>query len=170
MSSTPNPTPTPTHPQMPPVQLDRDETRVLAECERESLIYRSIPLGLITFFATQYAMSRNIITTKARWIKLGAGLFSGYLIGKVSYAPTCRQKILTQIPNSNLAHAIRGIDHRQVSPPTDDNQSEQQSYLPRRSKDPSEAVVFIPEQVELDTHTVPVGVNQYGDPIYDTKK
>ena len=60
-------TTTETHPQMPPVQLNRDEARVLAECERESLMYRSIPLGLMTYFATQYAMSRNLITTKGKW-------------------------------------------------------------------------------------------------------
>jgi hypothetical protein len=161
-------TPTETHPHMPPTQLDRDETRVLAECESESLIYRSIPLGLITFFATQYAMSRNIITTKGKWIKLGAGLFAGYIIGKVSYAPTCRKKILTQIPDSNLAHAIRGVEVRQAAASSDDR--DHQSYIPRQSKDPSEAVVFLPDPVDPDTHTVPVGVNQYGDPIYATAK
>lgn len=156
------------HPQMPPAQLDGDERRVLAECERESLIYRSIPLGLMTFFATQYAMSRNIITTKGKWFKLGAGLFAGYILGKVSYAPTCRKKILTQIPDSNLAQAIRGTDVQQVSPSSDD--LNHQPLAPRRLKDPSEAVVFVPDPVELDTHTVPVGVNQYGDPIFDTRK
>jgi hypothetical protein len=159
---------TQTHPQMPAVQLDQDETRVLAECERESLMYRSIPLGLMTFFATQYAMSRNLITTRGKWFKLGGGLFAGYILGKISYAPTCRKKILTQIPDSNLAHAIRGVDVREAS--ASSNEPNQQSYLPRRSKDPSEAVVFLPDPVELDTHTVPVGVNQYGDPIYDTRK
>jgi hypothetical protein len=161
-------TTTQAHPQMPPTQLDHDETRVLAECERESLMYRSIPLGLITFFATQYAMQRNIITTKGRWFKLGAGLFAGYIIGKISYAPVCRKKILTQIPNSNLANAIRGVDLRNESTSSDEH--DQQPYISKRSRDPSEAVVFLPDPVEFDTHTVPVGVNQYGDPIYDTRK
>lgn len=159
---------TQTHPQMPPVQLDADEKGVLAECERESLMYRSIPLGLITFFATQSAMSRNIINQNGRWVKLGASLFLGYILGKISYAPTCRNKILTQIPNSNLAQAIRGTDVRAVAPSVDDR--DPQPLAPRRPKDPSEAVVFVPDPVELDTHTVPVGVNQYGDPIYDTRK
>ncbi|UJR37954.1 hypothetical protein I4U23_030638 [Adineta vaga] len=158
-----------THPQMPAPQLNQDETRVLGECEKESLIYRSIPLGLISFFATQYGMQRNIITTKAKWVKLSASLFLGYLIGKISYAPTCRKKILTQIPDSNLAHAIRSGDPRQiiaVSPQENDHQS----YSTQSSRDPHEAVVFIPDPVEPDTHTVPVGVNQYGDPIYNISK
>jgi hypothetical protein len=156
------------HPQMPPLQLDNDEKRVLAECEKESLIYRSIPLGVMTLFATQYAMSKNMITTRGKWIKLGAGLFFGYIVGKVSYAATCRNKILTQLPNSNLAHAIRGVDVLQA--PGNSEEHDRQVYISRQSKDPNEAVVFLPDPVDPDTHTVPVGVNQYGDPIYNTVK
>lgn len=92
-----------------PAQLTRDETRILQECDRESLIYRSLPLGILTFFATQYAMTKNIISTKAKWFKLGGGLFAGYIIGKISYTTTCRNKILTQIPNSSLAQMINGV-------------------------------------------------------------
>ncbi|CAF1580662.1 unnamed protein product [Adineta ricciae] len=157
-------TPAQAAPQMQPPQLTPDETRVLAECERESLIYRSIPLGLITFFATQFAMQRNIITAKAKWVKLGASLFTGYLLGKISYAPTCRKKILTQIPESHLAHAILTGDARElIAPQQHDSQSSS-------TRDPNEAVVFVPNSAESDTHTVPVGVNQYGDPIYATTK
>ncbi|CAF2431165.1 unnamed protein product [Rotaria sp. Silwood2] len=156
-----------TDPQIPPL-LDQDEKRVLAECERESLVYRSIPLGLISFFATQYAMSKNLIAPQGKWIKLGASLFTGYIIGKVSYAPTCRNKILTQIPNSNLAHAIRGVEILHESVNAEEQQP--QPLVSRKPRDPSEAVVFLPDPVELDTHTVPVGINQYGDPIYDTTK
>lgn len=96
-----------------PDQLTPDETRILEECDRESIIYRSLPLGILTFFATQYAMTKNIISTKAKWLKLGTGLFAGYIIGKMSYAPACRKKILTQIPNSNLAQLIHGVEIRQ---------------------------------------------------------
>ena len=165
MSST---TPNSAHPATLPAQLDNDEKRILAVCERESLMYRSIPLGLVTFFATQFAMSKNVITTKAKWFKLGAGLFAGYIIGKVSYAPTCRKKILTEIPNSNLAYAIRGIGMQQGAPTDEHDPINFASSRP--SKDPSEAVVFVPDPVELDTHTLPMGVNQYGDPIYTISK
>jgi hypothetical protein len=94
----------------PPAQLTRDETRILEECNRESMIYRSLPLGILSFFATQYAMTRNIISTKAKWFKLGLGLFAGYIIGKISYTSACRKKILTQIPNSSLAQMILGVE------------------------------------------------------------
>ncbi|CAF0722227.1 unnamed protein product [Adineta steineri] len=156
------------HPQMPPTQLNQEEKRVLAECEKESLMYRSIPLGLMTFFATQYAMSRNMITTKGKWLKLSTSLFAGYILGKISYAPTCRNKILTQIPESNLAHAIRGVEVVQAGANPDEHNN--QRFISKPSRDPSEAVVFLPDPVDPDTHTVPVGVNQYGDPIYHTTK
>jgi hypothetical protein len=137
--------------------LDPDEIRVLAECERESLIYRSLPLGLLTFFATQHAMSRNFISPKAKWVKLSAALFSGYIIGKLSYASTCRTKVLTQIPDSNLAHTIRGVE--KVAQTVDVSQIDHQP------KDPSEAIVSIP-----NTPTASLGVNQYGDTVYKTDK
>jgi hypothetical protein len=31
----------------------------------------------------------------------------GYFLGKVSYMDTCREKFLTQVPNSNISIAIR---------------------------------------------------------------
>jgi hypothetical protein len=102
-----------------PTQLTRDETRILEECDRESLIYRSLPLGILTFFAVQYAMTKNIISTKAKWFKLGAGLFAGYIIGKISYTPACRKKILTQLPNSGLAQMIHGVESPQINTPNE---------------------------------------------------
>ena len=157
------------HSQTLPTQLDQNEKRVLAECERESLVYRSIPLGLMALFATQYAISRNLITSQAKWLKLGASLFAGYIIGKASYASTCRNKILSQIPNSHLARVIRGVEVQYPSVTSTDPDSHQFS-ISRESKDPNEPVVFLPDPVEPDTHTIPIGVNQYGDPIYDTTK
>ena len=92
----------------PPTQLTRDETRILEECDRESMIYRGLPLGILSFFATQHAMTKNILSPKAKWFKLGLGLFAGYIIGKISYTSACRKKGLAQIPESNLAQTIRG--------------------------------------------------------------
>jgi len=104
-----------------PDQLTPDETRILQECDRESTIYRSLPIGILTFFAIQYAMTRNIISTKAKWFKLGTGLFAGYIIGKMSYASACRKKILTQIPNSNLAKLIHGVEIQQTNEVTNNH-------------------------------------------------
>jgi hypothetical protein len=35
------------------------------------------------------------------------GIIAGYLFGKASYMEPCRDKFLTQIPNSNISIAIR---------------------------------------------------------------
>ncbi|KAH9519838.1 OCIA domain-containing protein 1, partial [Bulinus truncatus] len=51
----------------------------------------------------------------------------GYFTGKLSYLSTCQQKVLQQIPNSNLAAAIRKskglppLESDQVSPAVDDS-------------------------------------------------
>ena len=37
---------------------------------------------------------------------IGAAAF-GYFLGKVSYMDACREKFLTQLPNSNISLAIR---------------------------------------------------------------
>ncbi|UJR08298.1 hypothetical protein I4U23_012569 [Adineta vaga] len=134
-----------------PVQLSREETRLLEECERQSVLYRSIPLGVCSFLFTQYAMSKNIISMKAKWVKLGTAIFAGYIIGKVSYTPTCRQKILDELPDSSLAQLIRGVENHQNPLIAINNQHH----------DKHEHLVFAP-----DAQHIPVGVNQYGDPIY----
>jgi hypothetical protein len=142
-----------------PTQLTRDETRILEECDRESLIYRSLPLGILTFAAIQYAMTKNIISTKAKWFKLGAGVFAGYIIGKVSYTFACRKKILTLIPDSGLARMIQGVEAQHTS------NVNVNTHQQRQTNDSSKAAVVLP-----DTHPTTGAVNQYGDPIYKTNK
>ena len=91
-----------------PTELDREETRILRECDRESFIYRSIPGGITGYFALQYAITTNRISNKYKWMKIGASVLLGCFIGKISYTSTCKRKILQEIPNSNLAAMIRG--------------------------------------------------------------
>lgn len=131
-------------------RLDRDETRVLNECDREALIYRSLPLGATMFFGTQYAMAIHLISSKNKWLKLGASVFVGGLIGKFSYAAACQRKILEEIPDSHLARLIRGETN--VFPHIDDG---------------SEEMIVAPAH---DIHSMPVGVNQYGDLIHPPTK
>jgi hypothetical protein len=88
------------------------------------------------FFGTQYAMAINLISPKNKWLKLGASVLAGCLIGKFSYAAACQRKILREIPSSNLARLIRG----------ETNGSEEMIVAPAP-----------------DMHSMPVGVNQYGD-------
>ncbi|CAF0790333.1 unnamed protein product [Didymodactylos carnosus] len=130
------------HPKLPGLTLSTDETKILAECEKESLLYRSIPLGLIGLFGTQLAIQRNILTPKLKYLKLGFGLLTGYILGKISYAPTCKNKILKRIPDSDLARAIRGISPRKSEQnlPNDPNST---AYLAQN--DPSKVVIMVPQ-------------------------
>ncbi|CAF0744511.1 unnamed protein product [Didymodactylos carnosus] len=172
------------HQQLPQLTLSIEETKILAECEKESLIYRSIPLGLIGLFMTQFAIQRNILSVKMKFLKLGFGLFSGYILGKISYAPVCRKKILKQIPNSNLALAIQGIDPRiSTQDSVDDNhdpiehfaQNDQNEVVMRpqdlndisRSRTVTDNDSFMRNSSTRDGSKGIARVNQYGDLIYD---
>lgn len=139
-----------------PEMLTREETRVLDECDRESIIYRSIPFSIFTFFAMQYAMSKNKISTKGKWIKLGASVFAGYMIGKVSYAFACQKKILAEIPDSNLGRMIRGAQLQSIADADTSNDQE---------KSANDSTTFT-----SNNPLKPIGLNQYGDPVYKTNK
>ena len=133
-----------------PSRLDREETRVLDECDRESLLYRSLPLSATMFFGTQYAMATHRLSSKNKWLKLGGSVFLGGVIGKFSYAAACRRKILREIPESDLARFIRG---ETISSSVADQGSEEMIVAPAP-----------------DMHSLPVGVNQYGDLIHPTPR
>ena len=69
-------------------------------------------------------MSKTILTVKAYTSrcfarfgvmpKMVGGAIIGYFFGKASYMETCRDKFLTQLPNSNIAIAIRRAKGEEV--------------------------------------------------------
>ncbi|XP_025054119.1 OCIA domain-containing protein 1 isoform X2 [Alligator sinensis] len=72
-----------------------DERRLLRECSRESFWYRSAPYSLISMFLTSHLMKRGVITTNSRFgvvAKLSFAGIIGYVAGKISYMPACREK------------------------------------------------------------------------------
>ncbi|XP_059179173.1 OCIA domain-containing protein 1-like isoform X1 [Physella acuta] len=90
--------------------LTDEERMIMKECERDSFYKRALP-------ASVGAMSAAFMMVKSgRWAahpkygpipKVIIAGFVGHFIGKVMYLPVCQQKILTKLPNSNLAAAIR---------------------------------------------------------------
>ena len=46
--------------------------------------------------------------------KMVGSALIGYFFGKVSYMETCREKFLTQLPNSNITIAIRKAKGEEV--------------------------------------------------------
>ena len=100
-----------------PIHLTRDETHILEECERESLIYHSVSLSgfiyiyIFFFFAIQYSMSeKSIISTHAKWFILGIDGFVSYCYGKTVIC-ICLSK---EISDSHLAKMIHGIEIERI--------------------------------------------------------
>ncbi|XP_071820485.1 uncharacterized protein [Apostichopus japonicus] len=88
---------------------NEQETRVLRDCQSESFWFRALPFGLLAGTGTFMLVQRGILTTKTRFGPLPKVLvagFFGYLLGKVSYISTCKQKFL-KLENSPIAEMIR---------------------------------------------------------------
>ncbi|XP_018025347.1 OCIA domain-containing protein 1-like [Hyalella azteca] len=119
-STGPNPSPDgfPTQPGGPnppqagfqgPYAFSPEEIRVLRECNRESLLFRCIPLATITSALTYFGISRGYIKPSASFgvfPKVTLAAICGYVLGKLSYQRQCADMI-AKLPNSKLADAIR---------------------------------------------------------------
>ncbi|XP_034968202.1 OCIA domain-containing protein 1 isoform X2 [Zootoca vivipara] len=86
-----------------------DEKRVFAECNAESLWYRSLPFSAVGMFVTQILIKKGILTTHSKFGSLPKVVFAGfcgYIGGKFSYMKTCQEK-LKRLENSPLGEALR---------------------------------------------------------------
>ena len=98
--------------QEPPFVPDAEALRVMRECNRESFWQRSVPFGLAGAMVPAFLINAGKLTKHPKygvWPKAIPAVVLGFLIGKVSYIPHCREKILREIPNSNLADKLRSI-------------------------------------------------------------
>lgn len=87
------------------LQFSPEELKVLKECDVESLLQRSIPLGVGFGVGTWYAAQKGFIKSGSGAKIFGACLV-GYFLGKLSYQQKCAEKIM-RLPNSKLAEMLR---------------------------------------------------------------
>lgn len=102
----------------------QDEKRIFDECNRESFLYRSLPLAGIAMTVTQVMITKGVLSPSPRFGSLPKLLFAamcGYVGGKVSYLQVCQEKFKT-LGNSPLGEALRQAHARQAH--TRVNQSE----------------------------------------------
>jgi len=96
------------------------------QCRSESFYYRALPIGLAFGSLTQAGIASGKIVavgTFGKFIRVFAAGTAGYVLGKASYANTCKQKFLEQAPNSNISRMLRG---EQPLPP---QEQPQQDYM-----------------------------------------
>lgn len=95
---------------MDQLQLNKDELRVLRECNQESFWYRCVPLSIAGVTATQLAVNKGLLSAHPKYgsaFKLMFAGLSGFVIGKISYTRACKEKLM-RLDNSPLAESIRG--------------------------------------------------------------
>jgi len=83
----------------------------MKECRDESFWYRALPLGLALGGITQAAIQAGKIAVAGnagKIIRVFSAGTVGYVLGKASYTSACRQKFLTQAPNSNVSRILKG--------------------------------------------------------------
>ncbi|RUS89185.1 hypothetical protein EGW08_003064 [Elysia chlorotica] len=94
--------------QMP--TLTDEERQVMRECERDSFYKRALPIAFGCMIGAQGMVRSGYWSAHPRFGAFPKMIITGgvgYFIGKIMYLPVCQQKILEQLPHSNLANAIR---------------------------------------------------------------
>ncbi|CAG2204812.1 unnamed protein product [Mytilus edulis] len=89
-----------------PRTLSEEEKQLLYGCRKDSFWQRSLPLSIGCFIGLRMAQQKGFVKWSV-WKDFGA-LFGGYVIGKASFIPVCKRRIVERLPNSNLARAVTG--------------------------------------------------------------
>jgi len=91
-------------------QLTKEEREIFNQCQSESYWYRSLPFSVALGCAANFMVRAGILAGHSKygpWPKtvLFAGI--GYFAGKLSYAENCKDKFVSQLPNSSVGRIIR---------------------------------------------------------------
>ncbi|XP_037034362.1 OCIA domain-containing protein 1-like [Bradysia coprophila] len=90
-------------------QFSPDELRAIKECDVESLIQRSLPIGTGFGLAAYYAVRGGYLKGSVKWgptPKTVVASIIGYFIGKLSYQNKCAEKIMA-LPDSKLGEMLK---------------------------------------------------------------
>lgn len=91
------------------IQFSAEDMEVIKQCEIESLIQRSIPIGTIFGVATFAAIKRGLLQPSAKFgntPKIVGACILGYIVGKLSYQQVCAEKLM-RLPNSQVGEMLR---------------------------------------------------------------
>ncbi|XP_075990551.1 OCIA domain-containing protein 1-like [Anticarsia gemmatalis] len=90
-------------------KFSSEEMRVLGECNRESFVQRSLPLGTMGGITTFLAIQKGHLKPNARFgaaPKVTLAVMAGYFIGKLSYQQACAEKLMA-LPGSYIGQLLR---------------------------------------------------------------
>ncbi|XP_077333637.1 OCIA domain-containing protein 1 [Lithobates pipiens] len=89
--------------------FNEEERQTIKQCRYDSFLYRCVPLSTLGMITTQFLLSKGILTTSSRFgafPKIAFAGFMGFVIGKVSYIQTCKEKLM-KLQNSPLGEQLR---------------------------------------------------------------
>ncbi len=138
-------------PQQAPQQMTADEQRILRECNQEAFFRRSIPfsvIGAMAAFSAGRAGMLRANPTYGHGPKMVVAGICGYFLGKFSYINECADKFLVQLPDSQVAKAIR--QRRGMPPRESDLEQEPQADM-------------FPEQQQQDPNAFPMQQEEEGE-------
>lgn len=90
-------------------QFTDEEKQALRECRFESFWYRSLPIAAFSGGSTHMLVQRGLLNPSKRFgsfPKVAFASLCGYVIGKMLYVTTCREKFL-KLQNSPFAEMMR---------------------------------------------------------------
>jgi hypothetical protein len=91
------------------LQFSAEEMEVLKQCEIESLVQRSIPIGTALGVAAYVGVQKGILAPSPKFgasPKMLGAAFLGFIIGKLSYQAKCAEKLMA-LPNSQVGEMLR---------------------------------------------------------------
>lgn len=134
-----------------------EEIRVMKACNDESFWYRCLPMSAMLGATAHLLVKSGSLLPNARYgsvPKVLFGTFTGYFLGKVSYANICADKFLAEAPNSEIARLVR---QRRGLPPleAEDSRQQQNNSPPPVSQEtivPSPDAVLPEESAAVSTY------------------
>ncbi|XP_038216368.1 OCIA domain-containing protein 1 [Zerene cesonia] len=92
-----------------PYKFSPDELRVLKECNNESFIQRSLPLGTLLGLGAFFGVQNGHFKPNPRFgafPKVTLAVIMGYFLGKMSYQQACAEKLMA-LPGSYIGQLLR---------------------------------------------------------------
>merc|ERR1712217_579614 len=121
----------------PAVVLSEEDKALLNKINRDSFYQRSLPLSVLCAGSVLVASQRGMISKGVKLKTFVAG-FTGFMLGKFSYAGQLQERFLKELPHSEVSKILRqqrGLPEPEMPPPTSSSEDDL-SYFQSKPEEP----------------------------------
>lgn len=121
----------------PQLNFSEEDKILFNKCNADSFYQRSLPLLMLSSGSVLVASQRGLITKGVKLKAFVAG-FTGYMMGKFSYASVMQERFLKELPYSEVSQMIResrGMPQIEL-PPTTSSNEDNISYFQSKPEEP----------------------------------